>query len=61
VREAARELGGPSPAGVAAEPTDPYATAVVFPTTGLGGALTIADVEELYARDGVVTLFLPAS
>lgn len=60
VREAARPLIGPPPAGLPAEVTEAYATAVVLAADGLPDGLAAADVERLYAAEGVVALFLPA-
>ena len=57
VLEAARDLTGSAPTTMPIESTAAYATAVVFPATGLDPGL-IADVERLYALEGVATLFL---
>jgi len=59
VREAARGLTGAVPAGIPTEATAAYATAVVVAEDGLPDGLAAADVERLYANEGVVTLFLP--
>ncbi|MEU1167396.1 hypothetical protein ACIPX0_09860 [Streptomyces sp. NPDC090075] len=61
VREAARPLTGPVPAGLPAEATEAYATALVIAADGLPDGLAAADVERLCAAEGVVSLFLPAS
>ncbi|WP_405975260.1 hypothetical protein OG496_47035 [Streptomyces sp. NBC_00988] len=60
VREAARPLTGPVPAGLPAEATEAYATALVIAADGLPDGLAAADVERLCAAEGVVSLFLPA-
>jgi len=57
VREAARGLTGALPPGIPTEVTAAYATAVVAAENGLGAA----EVERLYANEGVVTLFLPTA
>ncbi|MFL6118350.1 hypothetical protein [Actinophytocola sp.] len=54
VREAATTLTGAVPAGIPTEVTAAYATAVVAAADGLD----TADIERLYATEGVVTLFL---
>jgi hypothetical protein len=59
VRTAAGSLTGTAPAGGPIEATAPYATAVLFPAAG-GDTPTPAEIEQLYARDGVVSLFLTA-
>lgn len=61
VREAARPLVGPAPAGIPAEVTEAYATAVVIAADGLPDGLAAADVERLYAGEGVVSFFLPTT
>ncbi|MET7479555.1 hypothetical protein ABZT17_35050 [Streptomyces sp. NPDC005648] len=61
VREAARSLTVPPPAGLPAEAGEAYATAVVLAADGLPDGLTAADVEQLCAGEGVVSLFLPAA
>jgi hypothetical protein len=61
VREAAKGLAGAPVVGVPAELTEPYATAVVLAADGLPDGLSAAEVERLYAGQGVVTLFLPAT
>jgi hypothetical protein len=58
VRAAASQLTGAVPAGGPIEATAPYATAVVFPAAG-EDTPTAAEIEQLYARDGVISLFLP--
>jgi hypothetical protein len=59
VQEAAKDLAGPTPAGIPAEPIAAYATAAVFSAAAVGAAgLSAADVERLYANQGVVSLFL---
>ena len=59
VQEAAEDLTGPAPAGIPAEPIAAYATAAVFSAAAPGAAgLSVADVERLYADQGVVSLFL---
>ncbi|WP_033283342.1 hypothetical protein [Streptomyces sp. NRRL F-525] len=60
VREAARPLAGPPPAGLPAEAAEAYATALVLAADGLPDGLAAADVERLCAAEGVVSLFLPA-
>ena len=58
------ELGHPhpGPAGLPVEPLAAYAPAAVFATAALGDAgLTAAQVEQLYAAQGVVSLFLNAN
>ncbi|WP_145969024.1 hypothetical protein [Streptomyces hyaluromycini] len=61
VREAARRLTGSAPAGIPTEVTEAYATAVVVPADGLPDGLAAADVERLYAAEGVVCLFVPVT
>lgn len=61
VREAAKGLVGAAPASIPAEVTEAYATAVVVAADGLPDGLAAADVERLYANEGVVTLFLPTT
>jgi len=61
VREAAKGLTGAVPAGIPAEVTDAYATAVVVAAGGLPDGLTAAEVERLYANEGVVPLFVPTT
>lgn len=58
VREAAKGLTGAPVAGIPAETIEPYATAVVVQADGLPDGLTAADVEQLYASQGVASLFL---
>jgi hypothetical protein len=59
IRQASDDLTGPTPAGFPAEPVAAYASAAVFSTAALGDAgLTAAQVEQLYAAQGVVSLFL---
>lgn len=58
VREAARGSIGPTPATVPAEPTEAYATAVVLAQNGVDDELTAANVEQLCAAEGIVSLFL---
>jgi hypothetical protein len=60
LREAARTLGGPAPAGIPVEVTEAYATAVVAAADGLPDGLAAADVERIYAAEGVASFFLPA-
>jgi hypothetical protein len=60
VREAAKAAVGPAPTCIPTEATAAYATAVVATADGLPGGLTAAEVERLYAAEGVVTLFLPS-
>jgi hypothetical protein len=60
VRQAAKGLAGASVVGVPAEVTEPYATAVVVAAGGLPDGLTAAQVEQLYAGEGVACLFLPS-
>jgi hypothetical protein len=57
VREAAKELTGTNPVSVPAECTAAYATAVVFPQAGQDDGMVRA-TEQLFAREGVVSLFL---
>ena len=61
VREAAKGLGGSMPAGIPAEVVEAYATAVVGAATGLPDGVTAATVQQLYAGEGVVGLFLPTT
>jgi hypothetical protein len=61
IREAAKTITGAAPAGIPVEVTEAYATAVVVAADGLPGGLTAADVEQLYASEGVVTLFVPTT
>ena len=62
VQEAAKDLTGPAPAGIPAEPIAAYATAAIFSAAALGEAgLKATDVEQLYAAQGVVSLFLNAN
>ena len=62
IRAAAQNLTGPTPVGVPADPIAAYATAAVFSAAALGEAgLTAAQVEQLYAAQGVVSLFLNAN
>jgi hypothetical protein len=62
IQAATKDLTGPKPASVPAEPVAAYATAAVFATAALGAAgLTAAEVEQLYAQQGVVSLFLTAN
>lgn len=59
IREAARDLTGPRAATLPADPVAAYATAVIFSRTNVvTGDPTDADVERLFAREGVVSLFL---
>jgi hypothetical protein len=59
IQTAAQNLTGPKPTGIPADPLAAYATAAVFATNALGDAgLTAAEVEQLYAQQGVVSLFL---
>jgi hypothetical protein len=58
LREAAKGLTGAPVAGIPAETIEPYATAVVVPADGLPDGLTATDVEQLYAGQGVASLFL---
>jgi hypothetical protein len=61
VQDAAKELTGPTPAAIPAEPIAAYATAVVMSAAALGAAgLDATDVEQLYAAQGVVSLVLNA-
>jgi hypothetical protein len=61
IQDAAKDLTGPTSAAIPAEPVAAYATAVVFSGAALGAAgLTATDVEQLYAAQGVVSLFLNA-
>jgi hypothetical protein len=57
VRAAAGQLTGGAPASGPIDTTAPYATAVVFPAAGADSP-TAAEIEQLYAGDGVVSLFL---
>jgi hypothetical protein len=57
VRAAARGLTGANPTSLPVESTAAYATAVVFADTALDHAL-IGATEQLFAREGVVSLFL---
>jgi hypothetical protein len=61
VREAAKGLPGGPVAGIPAEVTEPYATAVVVAADGLPDGITAADVEQIYAGQGVASLFLPTT
>ena len=61
VREAAKGLTGAPLTGIPAEATEPYATAVVIAADGLPDGLSAADVERLYATEGVVSLVLPTT
>jgi hypothetical protein len=62
IQAATKDLIGPRPASIPAEPVAAYATAAVFATAALGDAgLTAAEVEQLYAQQGVVSLFLTAN
>jgi len=61
VREAARALAGPAPAQLPVEVAETYATAVVFAADGLSDGLAAADIERLYAAQGVLSLFLPTT
>jgi hypothetical protein len=61
VREAVKGLIGAAPPGIPAESLEPYATAVVFDGTGLGDGLTAADIQRLYAAEGVLGLALTAN
>ena len=62
IQQAARDLTGPTPAGFPAEPIAAYAPAAVFSAAALADAgLTAAQVEQLYAAQGVVSLFLNAN
>ncbi|MDJ0371534.1 hypothetical protein QMK19_18045 [Streptomyces sp. H10-C2] len=61
VREAARELTGGTPTSIPTELTEAYATAVVVAEGSVGGGPAAADIERLFAREGVVSLFLAAN
>ena len=61
IREAARGLNGKPPPGLPVEVTEAYATAVVVAPESLPDGLGAADVERLWAADGVIGLFLPAT
>jgi hypothetical protein len=62
VQQAAKDLTGSTPAGFPADPIAAYAPAAVFSTAALADAgLTAAQVEQLYAAQGVVSLFLNAN
>jgi hypothetical protein len=61
VREAAKGLNGPAPAGIPVEVTEAYATAVVTAADGLPNGLTAAEVEQFYGKEGVVSLFVPTT
>ncbi|MCA1705893.1 MAG: hypothetical protein LC808_22590 [Actinobacteria bacterium] len=59
IREASRTLIGATPTAVPVECTAPYALAIVFARAGPGGnGITVAAVEQLFARAGVAALFL---
>jgi hypothetical protein len=59
VRAAAKDLTGAGPTGMPIEPMATYATAVVFAGAGPPqGGPSAAEVAQLYAREGVVSLFL---
>jgi hypothetical protein len=59
IREAARDLTGPRAATLPADPVAAYATAVVFSRGNVvAGDPSDAEVEQLFAREGVVSLFL---
>ncbi|WP_432828777.1 hypothetical protein [Dactylosporangium sp. CA-092794] len=55
IRDTARDLTAPAPAGIPADSIAAYATAVVFADPA--DASLVTAVEQLYAREGVVTLF----
>jgi len=61
VRDAVKGLVGAAPPGIPGESLEPYATAVVFDGTALGDGLTAADVQRLYAAEGVLGLALTAN
>jgi hypothetical protein len=62
VRQATQDLTGPTPVGFPAEPIAAHAPAAVFSAAALGDAgLTAAQVEQLFAAQGVVSLFLNAN
>ena len=58
VREAAKGLPGSTPAGIPAEVTEPYATVVVVDAKNIGDGLAAADIQQLFAREAVTSLFL---
>jgi hypothetical protein len=58
VREAAKGSTGKAPTCIPTEATAAYATAVVAAADTLPDGLAAADVERLYANEGVITLFL---
>jgi hypothetical protein len=62
VQDAAKDLTGPTPAAIPAEPIAAYATAAVFSAAALDATgLNASDVEQLYADQGVVSLFLTSN
>lgn len=61
VREAAKGLTGPVPAGLPVEAAEAYATAVVVAADGLPNGLTETEVAQLYGKEGVVSLFVPTT
>lgn len=60
VREAAKGLIGQTPTSIPTEIVEPYATAVIAPDA-LPDGVTAADVERLYAIDGVAGIVLPTT
>jgi hypothetical protein len=59
IQEAAQDVVGAQPTSVPAEVVAAYATAVVFASDGLGaGGPSPTDVTQLFAREGVVSLFV---
>jgi hypothetical protein len=61
VREAAKGLLGSTPTDIPTEATEAYATAVIASADGLPDGLTAAAVEQLYASEGVISLFVPTT
>lgn len=61
VREAAKGLVGSTPTGLPIEATEAYATAVIAAEDGLPDGVTAAAVEQLYATEGVISIFLPTT